>query len=80
MQSVGFEIQTDKGSYYYQEKWLRGDKASEKPIETTAKSSFMSFLASGASGASFLGYEAAKQWQIRNRSCAIKKSDEGLFW
>ncbi|MCO0615525.1 hypothetical protein M8756_19870, partial [Lutimaribacter sp. EGI FJ00015] len=34
------------------------DKASEKPIETTAKSSFTSFLASGAS---FLGREATKQ-------------------
>ena len=40
--------QRDKGSYYNQEKWLKDDKASEKPIETTAKSSFTSFLASGA--------------------------------
>ena len=60
LQRVGFEISTesDKGSYYNQEKWLKDDKASEKPIETTAKSSFTSFLASGAS---FLGREAAKQ-------------------
>ena len=50
--------ESDKGSYYNQEKWLKDDKASEKPIETTAKSSFTSFLASGAS---FLGHEAAKQ-------------------
>ena len=50
--------ESDKGSYYNQEKWLKYDKASEKPIETTAKSSFTSFLASGAS---FLGREAAKQ-------------------
>ena len=41
--------ESDKGSYYNQEKWLKDDKASEKPIETTAKSSFTSFLASGAS-------------------------------
>ena len=46
------------GSYYNQEKWLKDDKASEKLIETTAKSSFTSFLATGAS---FLGREAAKQ-------------------
>ena len=50
--------ENDKGSYYNQEKWLKDDKASEKPIEATAKSSFTSFLASGAS---FLGREAAKQ-------------------
>ena len=49
---------SDKGSYYNQEKWLKDDKASEKLIETTTKSSFMSFLASGAS---FLGCEAAKR-------------------
>ena len=29
--------ESDKGSYYNQEKWLKEDKASEKPIETTAK-------------------------------------------
>ena len=50
--------ESNKGSYYNQEKWLKDDKASEKPIETTAKSSFTSFLASGAS---FLGREAAKR-------------------
>ena len=51
LQRVGFEISTesDKGSYYNQEKWLKDDKAPEKPIETTAESSFTSFLASGAS-------------------------------
>ena len=49
--------ESDKGSYYNQEKWLKDDKAPEKPIETTAESSFTSVLASGAS---FLGREAAK--------------------
>ena len=41
--------ESDKGSYFNQEKWLKDDKASEKPIETAAKSSFTGFLASGAS-------------------------------
>ena len=51
--------ESDKGSYYYnQEKWLNDDKAPEKPIETTAESSLKSSLASGAS---FLGHEAAKR-------------------
>ena len=50
--------ESDKGSYYNQEKWLKDDKASEKPIETTAESSFTSFLASGVS---FLGREKAKR-------------------
>ena len=50
--------ESDKGSYYNQEKWLKDDKAPEKPIETTAESSFTSSLASGAS---FLGCEAAKR-------------------
>ena len=30
--------ESDKGSYYNQEKWLKDDKAPEKPIETTAES------------------------------------------
>ena len=50
--------ESDKGSYYNQEKWLKDDKAPEKPIETTAESSFKSFLVSGAS---FLDRQAAKQ-------------------
>ena len=50
--------ESDKGSYYNQEKWLKDDKAPEKPIETTAESSFTSSLASGAS---FLGREVAKR-------------------
>ena len=50
--------ESDKGSYYNQEKWLKDDKAPEKPIETTAESRFASSLASGAS---FLGHEAAKR-------------------
>ena len=48
----------DKGSYYNQEIWLKDDKAPEKPIETTAESSFKSSLASGAS---FFCREAAKR-------------------
>ena len=50
--------ESDKGSYYNQEKWLKDDKASEKPIETTAESRFTSFLARGVS---FLGREKAKR-------------------
>ena len=50
--------ESDKGSYYNQEKWLKEDKAPEKPIETTAESSFTSALASRAS---FLGREPAKR-------------------
>ena len=50
--------ESDKGSYYNQEKWLKDDKASEKLIATTAKSSFTSFLGSGAS---LLGPEEAKR-------------------
>ena len=50
--------ESDNGSYSNQEKRLKDDKAPERPIETTMESSFMSFLASGAS---FLGCEAAKQ-------------------
>ena len=29
--------ESDKGFYYNQEKWLKDDKAPEKPIETTAE-------------------------------------------
>ena len=62
--------ESDEGSYYNHEKWLKDDKASEKPIETTAKSSFTSFLASGAS---FLGREAAKRaTNSRPVPCHIK--------
>ena len=62
--------ESDKGSHYNQEKWLKDDKASEKPLETTAKSSFTSFLASGAS---FLGREAAKRaTNSRQVPCHIK--------
>ena len=50
--------QSDKGSYYNKKKLLKYDKAPKKPIETTAESSFTSFLASGAS---FLGREVAKR-------------------
>ena len=49
--------ESDNCSYYNQEKWLKDNKASEKPIESTAKSGFTSFLASGVS---FLGREVAK--------------------
>ena len=44
-------------SYYNQEKWLKDDTASEKPIETTAESSFTSFLVARVS---FSGRKAAK--------------------
>ena len=50
--------ESDKSSYYNQEKWLKDDKAPEKPIETTVELNFTSSLASGAS---FLGREAAKR-------------------
>ena len=62
--------ESDKGSYYNQEKWLKDDKAPEKPIETTAESSFTSFLASGAS---FLDRQAAKRaTKLREVPCHIK--------
>ena len=32
--------ESDKGFYYNQEKWLKDDRASEKPSETTVKLSF----------------------------------------
>ena len=63
--------ESNKGSYYNQEKRWQDDKASEKPIETTAESSVMSFLASGAS---FLGRKATK-WGKKSQSevpCHIK--------
>ena len=56
------------GFYYNQEKWLKDDKASEKPIKTTAESSFTT-LASGAS--SFLGRERQSEWRSRESSRAI---------
>ena len=62
--------ESDKGSYYNQEKWLKDDKAPEKPIETTAESSFTSFLASGVS---FLERQAAKRaTKSREVPCHIK--------
>ena len=51
-------LESDKGSYYNQEKGLKDDKAPEKPVEATAESSFTISLARGAS---FLGREAAKR-------------------
>ena len=51
--------ESDKGSYYNLEKWLKDDKAPEKLIETTAESSFTSSLARGAN---ILGGKAAK-WE-----------------
>ena len=49
LQSVGFEISRERqGLLLQSRKWLKDDKASEKPIETTAKSSFTNFLASAA--------------------------------
>ena len=38
--------ESDKGSHYNQEKWLKDENAPEKPIKTTAESSFTSSLAS----------------------------------
>ena len=52
--TVGFKLSREQQGLLI----LQDDKAPEKPIETTAESSFMSFLASGAS---FLGGEAGKQ-------------------
>ena len=68
--------ESDKGSYYNQEKWLKDDKASEKPIETTAKSSFTSFLASGAS---FLGRRAAKRVTNSRQVAHHKKVGQRTF-
>ena len=67
--------ESDAGSYYNQEKWLKDDKASEKPIETTAKSSFTSLLASGAS---FLGRKAARR--ATNSQQVPRHIKIGLFW
>ena len=50
--------ESDKGSHYNQDKWQKNDKAPKKPMETSAESSVTSSLASGAS---FLGREAAKR-------------------
>ena len=79
LQSVGFEISREqKGTYYNQEKWLNDDKPSEKIIETTAKSRFTSFLASGAS---FLGREAAKRaTNSRQVPRNIKIGRGTFFW
>ena len=49
--------ESDKGSYYNLEKWLKDDKTPEKLIETTAESSFTS---SSARRANILGRKAAK--------------------
>ena len=51
--TVGFKLSRERQGLLI----LQDDKGPEKPIETTAESSFMSFLASGAS---FLGGEAGK--------------------
>ena len=48
--------ESDKGSYYNQEKWLKEDKASEKPIENNREIEFHEFLS---------------ERQIRDRSRAI---------
>ena len=56
-QRVGFEISRERqGLLLQSRKWLKDDKAPEKPIETTVESSFTSSLVSGAS---FLGRKAA---------------------
>ena len=58
--TVGFKLSRERQGLLI----LQDDKAPEKPIETTAESSFMSFLASGAS---FLGGEAGKQAAHKNK-------------
>ena len=59
LRRVGFEISRERQGFQLQSrKMIKADKASEKPIETTAESSFTSFLASGVS---FLGREKAKR-------------------
>ena len=56
---VGFEISRERRELLLQsKKWLKVDKAPEKPFETTVEWSFTSSLASGAS---FFGREAAKR-------------------
>ena len=52
--TVGFKLSRERQGLLI----LQDDKAPEKPIETTAESSFTSWLASGVS---FLGCEAAKR-------------------
>ena len=50
LRRVGFEISRERQGFQLQSrKMIKADKASEKPIETTAESSFTSFLASGVS-------------------------------
>ena len=61
--------ESDKDSYYNHEKWLKDDKAPEKPIETTAESSFMSPIVSGAS---FLGREAKRETKSREVTRHVK--------
>ena len=70
-QRVGFEISRERqGLLLQSRKMAKDDKAPEKPIETTAESSFTSSLASGAS---FLGREAAKrEMKSREVPCHIK--------
>ena len=56
---MGFKISRERqGLLLQSRKWLKDDKAPEKPIETTVESSFTSSLVSGAS---FLGRKAAKR-------------------
>ena len=69
LQRVCFEI-SDKGSYSNQENWLKYDKASEEPIETTAESSFSELFRSS---------KPTSERRSHERSRGILKSDKGLF-
>ena len=65
LQREGFEISGEQqGLLLQSRKKVKRWQTSEKPIETTTESSFMSFLASGAS---FLGCKAAK-WVKKSQS------------
>ena len=57
--------ESDKGSYYNQEKWLKDDKAPEKPIETTAE------LISERKRAFWAAKQAASERRSYKRSRAI---------
>ena len=59
LQRVGFEIRKERqGLLLNQEKWLKNDKAPEKPIETTTEPSFTSL---SVSRANFLEHELSSQ-------------------
>ena len=76
LQRVGFKISRERQQLLLQSR-KKDDKAPEKPIETTMESSFMSFLASGAS---FLGGEGAKQvMKSQEVPCHIKSGQRTVL-